>query len=195
MHICIFGDSITWGACDYKKGGWVERLKIYFLEHTDNVEVYNLGVSDDDSNSLLKRFKTEATARDPQQIVFAVGINDSQYIQTNNPRVGLEKFTSNVSELIKQAKKFTKKIIFVGLTKVDESKTMPIPWNKTTYYKNERIAQYNATLKEVCKAEGLVCVEVASLLKPKDLEDGLHPNTQGHEKIFEKMREILEKNI
>ncbi len=51
MHICIFGDSITWGACDYEKGGWVERLKIYFLEHTDNIEVYNLGVSDDDSNS------------------------------------------------------------------------------------------------------------------------------------------------
>lgn len=43
MVICIFGDSITWGTSDSEKGGWVERLKVYFGEKYD-IDVYNLGV-------------------------------------------------------------------------------------------------------------------------------------------------------
>ena len=39
-RICVFGDSITWGACDYEKGGCVERLKTDLLEHSDiNVKI------------------------------------------------------------------------------------------------------------------------------------------------------------
>ncbi len=29
MNICIFGDSITYGAFDTEKGGWVNRLHLY----------------------------------------------------------------------------------------------------------------------------------------------------------------------
>ena len=45
MTICVFGDSITWGASDYEKGGWVERLKTYLMKNKNDVDVYNLGVS------------------------------------------------------------------------------------------------------------------------------------------------------
>jgi len=30
MNILIFGDSITWGAYDPDKGGWVNCLRNYF---------------------------------------------------------------------------------------------------------------------------------------------------------------------
>lgn len=30
--ICVFGASITWGAFDNEKGGWVNRLKLIKLQ-------------------------------------------------------------------------------------------------------------------------------------------------------------------
>ena len=34
MHktICVFGDSISWGAWDMEKGGWVNRLWLFLAE-------------------------------------------------------------------------------------------------------------------------------------------------------------------
>jgi len=93
--ICVFGDSITWGAGDREKGGWAARLKNYFGRISDfNVKITNLGISGDNTDDLLKRFKTEAVAREPNIIIFAIGTNDSQYIDSkDNPRVNLENFT------------------------------------------------------------------------------------------------------
>lgn len=62
MVICIFGDSITWGASDSEKGGWVERLKIYFGEKYD-INVYNLGISGDATEDLLVRIEKELRSR------------------------------------------------------------------------------------------------------------------------------------
>lgn len=127
MNICVFGDSIVWGANDFEKGGWVERLKVHCLQDGSNRDVYNLGISGDNTDKLLKRLEFETTLREPDVIVLAIGINDSQYISTkDNHRIGLEKFKDNLSELTKISKKFTDKIIFVGLTMVNEARTMPI---------------------------------------------------------------------
>lgn len=189
MVICVFGDSITWGASDYEKGGWVERLKIDMMENTDDTNIYNVGVPDTDTNDLLRRFDVEAEARQPNIVIFAMGINDSQYIDTkDNPRVDLEKFKSNVSELIKKARKFTEKIIFVGLTKVDEPRVTPVSWNKEIYYDNERVNQYDAALLDTCDKENLKFIKLFDLLDNADLEDGLHPNAAGHQKIYKKVR-------
>jgi len=75
--ICIFGASTTWGAWDKEKGGWVNRLRLFFDKNYDNVDVYNLGVSGDTSNGLLKRFKIECEAREPTIILISMGENDS----------------------------------------------------------------------------------------------------------------------
>ena len=194
MNICIFGDSITWGAVDHDKGGWAERLKTYFMERQEGVNLYNLGVSGDNTDDLLKRFDVEASAREAALIVFAIGINDSQYIKTtDNPRVSLEKFENNIFELVKQAKKFTNKILFVSPTRVDESKTMPIPWDTVKYYDNENIKKYSDLLKKFCNEERLTYVDIQNLLDTEDLYDGLHPFPQGHQKIFEIMKEAVKK--
>ena len=42
MKICVFGDSIAWGACDFEKGGWADRLKTYFLAGDNDIDLYNL---------------------------------------------------------------------------------------------------------------------------------------------------------
>jgi len=188
--INIFGDSITWGACD-EMGGWANRLKNYWGNSDDYSRVYNLGISSDNSDKLLKRFTNENEARNPDVIIIAIGINDSQYIgDKNNPRVSLERFEKNLLEMIMQAR--GREIIFIGITNVDEAKVMPIPWDTIKYYDNENIAIYNAKIKEICEKNKLSFIEMPDLLKNEDLEDGLHPNSKGHEKMFLRVRDFLE---
>jgi lysophospholipase L1-like esterase len=91
--ICLFGDSITWGAWDPERGGWGARLRSYFETNNIEVNVYNCGVSGNNTDDLLQRFKVEATARKPNIIIFAIGINDSQYVNSkDNPRVPIKNF-------------------------------------------------------------------------------------------------------
>ncbi len=197
-RISIFGDSITWGLWDHENGGWVAQLRCYF-ETNENyeVDVYNLGVEGDTTNDLLIRFNTECLARNqrPQTIIFAIGINDSQYINTtDNPRTPIEKFQNNLVELINQAKNFSDKIIFLGLTKIDETKTMPIPWSPEKFYSNDNVAKYNLVIKKISNEYNLPFIDLFDLLKTNELEDGLHPNSDGHKKIFLKVKEFLFSN-
>lgn len=190
--ICIFGDSITWGAVDPEHGGWVARLRNYFETSNYDIDVYNCGVSGDNTDDLLQRFKIEAIAREPNIIMFAIGINDSQYIKSkDNNRINLDKFQNNLKELVNRAKKFTDKIIFVGLTVVDESKTMPIRWDNVKFYDVDNVSRYNSAIKKACQINNLFFIDMLDLLKHEDLEDGLHPNSRGHKKMFEKIKEFL----
>lgn len=191
--INVFGSSIAWGACDNEMGGWVNRLRIYLANEVEHYsETYNLGVSGDNSDGLLKRFSSENEARNPNIIMIEIGINDSSYINSkDNPSVPLERFENNLLELIKQAKKITEEVIFVGLTNIDETKLMPIPWNTSTHYEEKNVDIYNAKIKEVCKKNNLKFIDINGVLSKTDLEDGLHPTTKGHEKIFQRVKNFL----
>jgi len=204
MRILIFGDSIAYGAWD-KEGGWVQRLRKFLDEKnlTDSdfyCLVYNLGVSGNTINDLIERFEFETKQRLKESeetiIIFAIGINDSYFVHSeNNNRVPINKFKENIQKLIKSAKKFSSKIIFVGLTPVDETKTTPIPWDADKSYKNEYIEKYNKVIKKVCEENEILFIEIfedwMKLNYKNLLEDGLHPNSEGHKKIFESVKEFL----
>ncbi len=199
--ITIFGASVTWGALDLEKGGWVERLKIYFENKTpENNFVYNLGIESNTSNELLERFESELKARiyfeeEPESyfpiIVFDIGKNDSVYNkEKENTWVKIDEFEKNLDELIKRAKKFTDKIFFLGLAKVEEEET--IPWEKSgESYCNENIKRYNSVVEKTCKRKEVYFIPIQDLLNKNDLFDGLHPNEKGHEKIFRRVKEFL----
>ncbi|MFP4539823.1 MAG: SGNH/GDSL hydrolase family protein [Candidatus Paceibacterota bacterium] len=193
MTICIFGDSITWGAYDPEQGGWATRLRNYFELQNEGVDVYNLGVSGDTTDDLLERIEAEATSREPDLIIFAIGVNDAQFIYSKNiTRVLLGEFQQNLTELLTIAKKFTNNIVFVGLTRVDESKTTSIPWNTDKSYTNLNIERLDSTIEKFCEENKLKFIPVKDLLNHDDFIDGLHPNTQGHIKMFEKIRFEIE---
>lgn len=190
--ICLFGDSIAWGAWDPRGGGWGGRLRSYFETNNSDIFVYNCGVSGDNSTDLLKRFNAECKSRSPNIIIVAIGINDSYYYGTKSkPGVSIKKFQNNLQELINQAKKFTKQIIFFGLTSVDDSKTQPIPWETTIYHDSESTKLYDGKIKEVCEKNNLPFVSMLDLLDKSDLEDGVHPNTKGHKKMFLRIKDFL----
>lgn len=196
MTICVFGDSITWGAYDPEQGGWATRLRNYFEAQDNDVDVYNLGISGDNTADLLERMEVEAKAREPETIVFAIGINDAQFIHSaNSSRVSLDEFQQNIAKLFSIAKKFTNKVIFVGLTRVDESKTAPIPWNTDKSYTNENVERLDCAIEKFCEENKLKFIPMKDVVGNDDLIDGLHPNTQGHVKMFERMKSEIESLI
>lgn len=208
MRILVFGDSISYGAWDLE-GGWVARLRkfldrkvlesgfeFYYL-------IYNLGISGDTSEDLSERFEFETRQRLKEKettiIIFAVGGNDSGFSQgLNSLRISPERFQDNLGYLISFAQKYSSDVIFLGLAPVDESKTTPISWNADVYYKNEYIANYNEIIKSVCKKNKVYFIDIFDTLKNLDyenlLEDGAHPNADGHQKIFEIVKDFLLEN-
>ncbi len=197
-HILVFGDSTAYGAWD-REGGWVTRLRKYLdqdlLEKAGGYYlVYNLGVSGDNTHDILNRFENEVKSRlDTQEetiIVFAVGVNDTQFVISNNAcRTSLSQFEENIKDLIIKAQLFSSKVVFVGLEMVDESRTTPIEWSEDKHYRNDLIEQYDQKLKEVCKEKQVYLIDIRNELKklnyPELMEDGLHPNSAGHQKISE----------
>lgn len=192
VKIAIFGGSAVEGALDTEEGGWVERLRKELLSSGWRHRVYNLGVSGATSTDILKRFLVEAKARRPEVIIFSTGVNDSSYtIKTiKESKVRLSNFINNIEKLVELSKAFTDNIAFGGLPEVDERKTMPMA--KGVYISNTRIKQYDRILRDLTKTLGVDYID-SPKFSPRDLADGLHPNAQGHKKIFRTVRDYLER--
>lgn len=182
MIIGVWGDSITYGSCDSEALGWVGRLR-KSLPTDDEHHIYNFGVCGDTSSDLLFRFKTEAEAIKPDYVIFAVGLNDTKYQgESDTNLVPLDQFVANMEDLLAQARVYTDKIVIVGLTRVDEV------WRsaKGSRFLNEIIGNYNQQIVSLAKENSLTFIDVFEVLNAEtDLADGLHPNTEGYQKLFE----------
>lgn len=195
MNICIFGDSITWGAKLPFRIGWANLLRNHLEKVSDEFfSVYDLGIDKNTSTDLLQRFVNEAEARKPEVIIFAIGTNDSSFIKTKDqPITELNTFKNNLKALTDLAKKHTHRIIFVGLTKGDDRITNPLPQSTTgKSYDKANITLYSQAIKEVCTNEDLTFIDLQAILTDTDFADGLHPNAAGHEKIFQAVAKKLD---
>ena len=205
-RILIFGDSATYGTLDIARGGWVDRLKSFCMEKKiENPKfgysIYNLGISGDTSDDVLKRLENEINCRIWKNkeviIIFAIGINDSCFVKSKNIFLTTENgFKKNIQKLIKLSEKYSSKIIFVGLTPVEESKTNPISWSTTgKSYKNKYIKRYDSIIKSVCQENNIYFIDMLEEFNKIDyqklLEDGGHPNSEGHQKMFEIVKGFL----
>jgi len=203
-NICIlvFGTSITWGAWD-KQGGWVARLRNLFYERykedsEDYCIIYNVGISGNTTDHILERFEFEAKQRIREKteeciIIFDFGGNDAAFIHSKNDLwVTEEKFRENIRELINLARKYSQKVFLIGNHPVDEKITNPVPWNKDVSYMNRDAEKYDKIMKSICEEENVSFIDVFNDLNiESDFEDGLHLNSDGHEKIFKKVKKQL----
>lgn len=191
IDILVFGDSIVYGSWDNDKGGWVNRLRLSLENKSEfYFNVYNLGIPGETTVDLKKRFNNECNSRinvnNKTIIIFAIGINDSQIVDGKNT-VDIEEFKNNIFELIDKSLNYTKNILFINLTKVDEERVNPIPWDINICYSNKEIVKYNDVLKNICNDKTISYIDVFDLLETKDLNDGLHPNAEGHRKLSEEI--------
>ena len=204
-RILVFGDSITWGAWD-PEGGWVDRVKRYYsalrLESSDKkVQIFNLGIGGEKSAGLLARFDAEVQARTSSSwefvFVFATGMNDSRAEDnTNNVLVSPAQYQANVSQITAKARAYSNKILWQGLTPVDESR---MPLNTRLYWSNQRTAEYDQALSEQLASPGFVKVDTFGSLQAQSTindwlaSDGVHPSAEGHAFIYQLMLPEIEK--
>ncbi len=191
--IVVFGDSITWGAYDEELGGWVNRLNFFAKQKDRDNFVYNCGISGDTTDGLLIRFEGEARARTASHIIIAIGINDSFHDKTprNGGKVPFERFVENLNKIAVQARAITNNVVFIGPTRVVESKTRPISWNDKVYYSNSEIVKYDKAIEDLCAQNKLQYLSMADIISEAELPDGLHPKAAGHQKMFERVRDAL----
>lgn len=202
MRVLVFGDSIAQGFWD-AEGGWVSRLRKFYDTQSitenkkDYPTIFNLGISGDSSADLLARFTHETTARlmDNLVFVFAIGINDARIaagINFSSPTY----YRQNLQKLFNEAKIYSSKILFVGLTPCIETRTNPVSWGDISYT-NTRIKAFDDTQREFCQENLIEFVEVFEPLRMAQqqaelLPDGVHPNGKGHQLIADLVRPKLE---
>lgn len=64
-----------------------------------------------------------------------------------------------------------------------------MPWKPTHGYSNENVQKYDAVLKQTAQENNSTYIELYEKFMNSDnykklLSDGLHPNTEGHELVY-----------
>lgn len=206
MRVLVFGDSITQGYWD-TEGGWTARIRKHYDEKElqtgeSTPAVFNMGVSADTSADLVARFENEVKVRihnNKLAIVIAIGVNDTQVINGQNI-AEVDDYRQNLADLLKTARKYSDKIIFVGLTPCIDERTNPVEWEEDVSYSNGRIAQFNAVLESFVADNNIPFVEMYKPFQSEQakrdlLPDGLHPNNEGHQFMADLILPKLEEMV
>ncbi len=194
-RICVFGSSIAHGHNDDKSGGWCNQLKIYCLANDSSFSVYNLSVSGAMSKDVVERFEFECGARHPEIALIAIGMNDSTFDKNiNNNRIILSETKKNLETLIKMSQSMDIQLVFIGLTSVAEELMSPVPWASNLSYNNTDIKKYDKIIETIANEHKTHYCYMYDLLQAEDLDDGLHPNAEGHKKMFERIKRFLIEN-
>lgn len=210
MRVLIFGDNSVHGFWDLEYGGWVQRLRKEYDRQTikhqasESLEFFNLGISGDTVSGVVKRLPYEIEARrwadEPFVLVFAVGINDTIF-RGKEVASTPEQYRDELDMLVGGAQRYAKRILFVGLTPVDDKLCNPWVYSSSKKsFSNERILLFEEVLRKFCIDKGLACVQLFETFQSEQqsrelLADGLHPNDAGHQLIADLVRPALDKAI
>jgi acyl-CoA thioesterase I len=209
MRVLVFGDSITQGYWD-TEGGWVDRLRksydelqVQDLQGRDEPTILNLGISADNTKSILNRIEAETIARTRHGnlpiVIVQIGVNDSS-TDNGSVQVTLDEYKQNLQTIIEKVKPLSSKLIFIGLSGCDEAKTTPVVWGDY-HYTNAAIKTYEEAMAAVAREHGILYIPVFDTFMQQVksgadlLPDGLHPNHEGHQLIFEVVQPQLIKQL
>lgn len=194
-RIVALGASTCFGTGDPIGGGFVGRFKNWYENASEDIyfRVYNLGIPGNLVEDIENRID-EVEKRKPQLIILQVGCNDC--IREGGMEVecktDIENYIQIFNSLILKLKDIAP-VIFVSSLPIDETKTKPVKW-ADHYYLNEDIVYYSKQAIEIAQKHELEVVDILRDWLDKDYNlllahDGLHPSENGHEYIFQKLRD------
>lgn len=207
MRVLVFGASTAQGFWD-THGGWVQRLRSHYdskqIEDFSASQpiIFNLGVSGDTSDDVLKRFEAETKARWPGDrelaLVFSLGTNNAA-IKNGSDRSSPSDYRNELIGLVEKARRFTDKILFVGPSPCDDTKTNPVAWDHNLHYQSDRIKLFDDVTRAFCLEQNIPHVPVYETFREKTgmgielFQDGLRSNDLGHQLIYELVLPELDK--
>ncbi len=205
MRIIIFGDSITQGFFDAECGGWANRLRAQTLRDAANANfedyhsVYTLGISGDMLARLPERFDVEFNRRRSKRgrtlTLFAYGINDSMIDGDGAYATPPDDFKAEYASIIQKAKE-AGSVMLVGLAPIDEKQLNPIPWHPTHSYSEQGRMLFDTAVQELAREHGCTFISMDGVFGNNvagKTTDGIHPNAEGHQLMFERIRDALVK--
>ena len=196
--LVALGDSGVFGWGDPLEGGWCERLRRHWMELPGGPVLYNLGVRGDGLERLAARFSAEVGCRGelrrqlPQGVLLGIGLNDTARVgrPDGRPQLDAEGFLFGMQQLLHKAKEIAA-VHVIGLTPVEES---AMPYAGVLWYSLADIRRYEALLEEACLEANVPFLPLLEgLLADSDWplwlsNDGLHLNSEGHSRVFERVR-------
>ncbi|WP_437224182.1 exo-alpha-sialidase [Planctomicrobium sp. SH661] len=164
--------------------------------------ILNSGVPGSNTNEGLKRLKDQLPSMKPRLVVVQFGINDAcvdvwQNPPATAPRVDLEKFKSNLREMVQLSRKSGADVILMTANPVRWSPKFLELYGKPPYdpkaedgFESLWLTKYNDAVKGVAQELDvpLVDIHAAYLNHAREhqvkvdtlLLDGVHPNDDGH---------------
>ena len=196
LKIIAIGDSLIYGYGDKEAGGWVERLRLHFMNSESGHVLYNLGIRGDRTEQVKKRLNSEFNQRGeirnkyPDLIILSIGINDTPRLGHPQGRnlTNYEHYTEHIHDLLNQAQQLAP-VFFIGMVPVDESK---MPFLDCLYFNLRDQYHYKEIAKQACQEKNTPYLDIFDLWmsrgdnwrKSQMSEDGLHPNSKGYATLY-----------
>lgn len=196
--LVVIGDSGVYGWGDPEEGGWCERLRRHWMGLPLGPVLYPLGVRGDGLERVAARLPSELACRGelrrqtPQGVLLSVGLNDTARVGRPDGRHQLapEAFLFGLQQLLRPLRE-QQPVLVLGLTPVLEE---AMPFAGVLWYSLEAVRQYEGLLQEACQELDLPFLPLLDgFLSDPDWPhwldvDGLHLNSDGHQRVFEQVR-------
>jgi lysophospholipase L1-like esterase len=196
------GDSITYGAWGQQTHGWATLLREWLDGQTPypGYYFYSLGIPGETSAGLRNRFEQEMEARkrsDDESFVYfvACGANDATWLNGEQRfKQTTEQYADNMRYILSVIKEKPGKFYVLNTTPVNEEFSTEFG-GKDKACLNKYVDKYNDVLTNICNELGVSLVDINSTFKANDIAslltpDGLHPNDNGHQLIFETIKTL-----
>ncbi|MGI8935584.1 MAG: GDSL-type esterase/lipase family protein [Phormidesmis sp.] len=195
--VIAIGDSLIYGYGDGEGGGWVDRLRLCWMNPEQPGPIfYNLGVRGDGVAQVARRLEREfcdrgeLRHRTPDILILSVGLNDSARTGRPNgrPMTDLASFERDLAHLLDRASQLCP-VFFVGMTPVNEA---AMPFANILYFSRADQIRYRNVTRQLCGAYQIPYLDLLeqwsqqsdSWVQNRLCADGIHPNATGYRTIL-----------
>lgn len=186
MKILIIGNSLVEGVGAKPGCGWAYKFRDAYPGHSFLIS----GIGGDTIHKILNR--VDSVSNNAVDIVILeTGLNDSRY----RPSLGSyevlpEDFLAGIREFIVRFSGAGAKVLIMGITAVDESRTNPYKEDK--FYTNANVKLFDEIIQEACSAYSAIYISMPRFESSSSLlSDGLHPSEKGHLLIFKAVDSVF----
>jgi lysophospholipase L1-like esterase len=179
QKIAFLGDSIT--AAGRKPLGYCQLVLLALKDQGISTTGIFAGISGHKSNQMLARLEKDVLKHKPDWMTLSCGVND---VWHGKRGVALEPYKTNITAIVDKAQAAGVKVMILTSTMIREDQSADL---------NQKLAPYNAFLKELAKEKGCLFADLntdmqealkkfpASAKKGKQLtSDGVHMNPLGN---------------